>query len=56
MLLVTHELGFAFYFAMKIIFLADGCFHEIGTPDEVLRQPKMVRARAFLARFREFAF
>lgn len=56
MLLVTHELGFAFHFATKVIFLADGCFHEVGTPDEVLRQPKMERTRAFLDRFKEFAF
>jgi polar amino acid transport system ATP-binding protein len=55
MLLVTHELGFAYHFATKIIFLADGVFHEVGTPDEVLRHPKMERTKSFLARFTEFS-
>jgi polar amino acid transport system ATP-binding protein len=55
MLLVTHELGFAYHFATKIIFLADGVFHEVGTPDEILKAPKQERTQAFLARFTEFA-
>jgi polar amino acid transport system ATP-binding protein len=56
MLLVTHELGFAYHYATKVIFLADGVFHEVGTPDEVLKHPKQERTRAFLNRFTEFSF
>jgi polar amino acid transport system ATP-binding protein len=56
MLLVTHELGFAYHFASRVLFLHDGRIHEEGTPDEVLRQPKNERTRAFLARFSEFRF
>jgi polar amino acid transport system ATP-binding protein len=56
MLLVTHELGFAYHFATKVIFLADGRFHEVGTPDEVLKHPQKERTRAFLDRFTEFTF
>lgn len=56
MLLVTHELGFAYHFATKVIFLADGVFHEVGTPDEVLKNPKKPRTQDFLRRFGEFAF
>ncbi|MGL4285694.1 MAG: amino acid ABC transporter ATP-binding protein [Phreatobacter sp.] len=56
MLLVTHELGFAYHFATKVIFLADGRFHEVGTPDEVLKRPREERTQAFLARFTEFSF
>jgi polar amino acid transport system ATP-binding protein len=56
MLLVTHELGFAYHFATKVIFLADGVFHEVGTPDEVLKAPRQEQTRAFLERFTEFAF
>ncbi|BCH28762.1 histidine/lysine/arginine/ornithine ABC transporter ATP-binding protein HisP [Mesorhizobium sp. L-8-10] len=56
MLLVTHELGFAYHFATKVIFLANGVFHEVGTPDEVLKHPKQERTRAFLNRFTEFSF
>ena len=56
MLLVTHELGFAYHFATKVIFLADGVFHEVGTPDEVLKTPRKARTQDFLRRFGEFAF
>lgn len=56
MLLVTHELGFAYHFATKVIFLAEGVFHEVGTPDEVLKNPKQSRTQDFLRRFGEFAF
>ncbi len=56
MLLVTHELGFAYHFATKVIFLAEGVFHEVGTPDEVLKNPTKTRTKDFLRRFGEFAF
>jgi polar amino acid transport system ATP-binding protein len=56
MLLVTHELGFAYHFATRVIFLADGVFYEAGTPDEVLKAPQRERTRSFLARFTEFTF
>ena len=56
MLLVTHELGFAYHFANRILFIADGVIHEDGTPDEVLKNPKQARTQAFLARHNEFHF
>jgi polar amino acid transport system ATP-binding protein len=55
MLLVTHELGFAYHVATRVIFLADGAIHESGTPDEVLKHPSQERTRAFLARHKEFS-
>ncbi len=56
MLLVTHELGFAYHVATRVIFLADGTIHEQGTPDEVLKNPRQERTRAFLASHRQFSF
>jgi len=56
MLLVTHELGFAYHFANRILFIADGVIHEQGTPDEVLKNPQQARTQAFLARHNEFHF
>ena len=56
MMLVTHELGFAYHVATRIIFLADGAIHEQGTPDEVLKNPKKDRTRAFLASHKQFSF
>lgn len=56
MMLVTHELGFAYHVATRVIFLADGAIHEQGTPDEVLKNPKKERTRAFLASHNQFSF
>jgi polar amino acid transport system ATP-binding protein len=56
MLLVTHELGFAYHYANKVLFLADGQFYETGTPDEVLKYPKKERTQRFLERFTAFSF
>ncbi len=55
MLLVTHELGFAYHVATRVIFLADGRILEQGTPDQILRNPTEERTRAFLASHRQFS-
>ena len=56
MLLVTHELGFAYHVATRVIFLAEGKILEQGTPDEILKNPKEERTRAFLDSHRQFSF
>jgi polar amino acid transport system ATP-binding protein len=54
MLLVTHELGFAYHVATRVIFLAEGRILEDGTPDAVLKAPREERTRAFIARHQEY--
>jgi polar amino acid transport system ATP-binding protein len=56
MLLVTHEIGFAYHFANRVLFIAEGVIHEQGTPDQVLKHPSEPRTRAFVDRHREFDF
>jgi len=56
MLLVTHELGFAYHVASRVLFIAEGTIHEQGTPDQILRHPTQPRTQAFLERHREFDF
>ena len=56
MLLVTHEIGFAYHVANRVLFIADGAIHEQGTPDEMLKHPTQPRTRAFVDRHREFDF
>ena len=56
MLLVTHELGFAYHCANRVLFIADGVIHESGTPAELLKNPQQARTQAFLARHNEFSF
>ncbi|GFM84795.1 arginine ABC transporter ATP-binding protein [Pseudomonas cichorii] len=56
LLLVTHELGFAYHFAERVLFLENGVIHEQGTPDQVLKAPQQPRTQEFLARFAERSF
>ncbi|WP_085026393.1 amino acid ABC transporter ATP-binding protein [Ensifer aridi] len=56
MLLVTHEIGFAYHFATRVVFLHQGKLLEQGTPDEVLKNPREERTKAFLNRFTAFSF
>jgi polar amino acid transport system ATP-binding protein len=48
MLIVTHELGFAYNVADRVVFLHDGLIHEQGAPADVLGRPSQERTREFL--------
>ena len=54
MVVVTHELGFAYNVADKVVFLHDGVVHEAGPPAQVLVEPKEERTRDFLRGFHLF--
>ncbi|CAO3432120.1 amino acid ABC transporter ATP-binding protein [Azospirillum doebereinerae] len=54
MLLVTHELGFAYHFATRVLFLHEGRILEDGPPEQVLKNPREERTRRFLDRFTAF--
>jgi len=56
MLLVTHEIGFAYHMATRVLFLAEGGIYEQGTPDEVLNNPRRPLTQAFIAGHRRFSF
>jgi len=51
MLVVTHEMDFAYDVANRVIFMNDGRIVEIGPPAEILRNPKSERLNQFLVRF-----
>jgi polar amino acid transport system ATP-binding protein len=51
MIVVTHEISFAREAADKVAFMDDGKIVELGTPQQVLEQPKNPRTREFLKRF-----
>ena len=53
MVIVTHEIGFAHDVADKVMFMARGVIEEMGTPDEVITNPKSERTRTFLQRFNQ---
>jgi len=48
MIIVTHELGFAYNVANRILFLHEGKIHEEGAPHDVLVNPKAQRTRDFI--------
>jgi polar amino acid transport system ATP-binding protein len=50
MIVVTHEMGFAREVADSVVFMDAGIVVELGTPAEVLGNPRHERTRAFLSR------
>ena len=48
MIVVTHELGFAYHVARRAVFLHDGRILEEGPPSQVLLRPREPRTREFL--------
>ena len=48
MMVVTHELGFAYHVANRVLFLHEGRIHEEGEPQVVLKSPSTRRMREFL--------
>jgi len=55
MILVTHEFGFAYRFATRVIFLCDGVIREQGTPEQIFKSPREPATRDFIAQSAEFA-
>ena len=49
MIIVTHEMQFAYEVADRIIFMADGVVVESGTPEAVFHHAQEARTRQFLA-------
>ena len=48
MLCVTHELGFAYHVANRVLFLNEGTILEQGEPQTVLKTPQTNRMREYL--------
>ena len=48
MLCVTHELGFAYHVANRVLFLNEGIILEQGEPQSILKNPDTNRMREFL--------
>jgi L-cystine transport system ATP-binding protein len=57
MIIVTHEISFAYEVADKVIFIDDGLVVEEGSPKDVFISPKEERTRQFLGRIsREWTY
>ena len=49
MLLVTHEMKFAFEVSDRVVFMNQGRIEEQGPPESVFRRPQSKRLAEFLA-------
>jgi len=54
MLIVTHEMGFARNFADRVIFINEGHFVEVGSPDQIFSEPRDQRTQIFLDALKRF--
>lgn len=48
MIVVTHEMGFAREVGDRVVFMDDGYVVEVGTPEEIFKNPKEQRTIDFL--------
>ncbi|MEO2167193.1 MAG: amino acid ABC transporter ATP-binding protein [bacterium] len=55
MVVVTHEIGFAYSVADRVIFLHEGRILEEGKPTDILVNPLTDRFQQFLSVFKEFS-
>lgn len=53
MILVSHDMGFVYEVADKVLFLEKGKILEQGTPDEIFNHPKEERTREFFANYKK---
>ncbi|MEX0381257.1 amino acid ABC transporter ATP-binding protein [Leuconostoc sp. MS02] len=51
MIVVTHEMQFAYEVSDRVIFMSDGRIVEEGTPHQIFEEPQEARTKAFLSRF-----
>lgn len=51
MVVVTHEMQFAYEVSDKVIFMEGGVVVEQGTPDALFNHPKESRTKSFLSRY-----
>jgi ABC-type polar amino acid transport system ATPase subunit len=51
MVIVTHEMGFAYEAADRVVFMEEGKIVEQGPPKALFGNPQQARTREFLSRF-----
>ncbi len=56
MLIVTHEMKFAYDVSTRIFFMYGGFIHEDGTPEQIFENPVHSATKAFIQRIRKEVF
>lgn len=52
MVVVTHEMDFAYQVSNRVVFMDQGVILESGTPDEIFNHPINDRTKSFVSRFK----
>lgn len=50
MLIVSHEMSFVREVSSKVVFMAEGCIVETGTPQQIFDAPREARTREFVSK------
>ena len=56
MLIVTHEMKFAYDVSTRVFFMYGGYIHEDGTPEQIFEHPVHSATKAFIQRIRKEVF
>ena len=56
MLIVTHEMKFAYDVSTRIFFMYEGLIYEDGTPQQIFEEPRRSATKAFVQRIRKEVF
>lgn len=56
MLIVTHEMKFAYDVSSRIFFMNEGIIYEEGTPEEIFEHPQKPLTKAFINRIRTLEY
>ena len=54
MIVVTHEMAFAYDISSRVVFMDKGVIAEQGTPQEIFEYPTQERTKKFLSRFHHY--
>lgn len=56
MVIVTHEMDFAFDVSTRVFYMDEGTIYEEGTPEQIFINPQKIKTKAFINRIRSFCF
>lgn len=54
-IVITHEMAFAYQVAHKVIFMDNGTVIESGTPEEIIKEPKELKTKQFMNNILSFS-
>ena len=56
MLVVTHEMDFAYEMSNRVFYMDEGLIYEEGSPSEIFKQPQKAKTQAFVYNIHSFSY